>query len=365
MKGMVLAAGFGERMRPLTESRAKPTIPLLNRPLIAHTLEYLRRHGVSDVMINLHHLPESIRGMVGDGSRLQVRVSYSEEPQILGTAGGLKKAGSFFRDSGTFVLMNSDFVIDCDLAAAVREHHRSGALVTMVLTTPRHQANYGVVEVGEGGRIHSIAGRPADRTPPNAGRYTFTGLHLLEPEVLDAIPAGGRVEINRDVYPRLLEEGKAIRAHIHSGFWREFGTPRLYIDGSIALLSHGGGDALKGLRAAEGIFLDGVTLPGGPVLEPPILLGRGTVVGRSGVHLGGVITGRQVRIGDGCSLRSTIVWDGARIGDGARLADCIVTSGVCVPPGVSLSGKMLLRWDGFQEPKDRLERVGTCYLAGI
>lgn len=365
MKAMILAAGFGERMRPLTESRAKPSLPLLNRPLITHTLEYLRRHGVTEAVINLHHKPDSIRGAVGDGSRLGIKVSYSEEPNILGTAGGLKKAEDPFRGGGTFLMINSDFVTDCDLGAALKKHRETGALVTMVLTSLRHNVAYGVVEVDDRNRVLRIAGRPTGNPGVQASHYHFIGLHIIEPEVLDAIPAGGRSEINRDIYPRMLEDGKAIRAFIHPGFWHEFGTPQLYIDGSIALLRQGNDPSMNILRASEGIYLNSVSLPEDAVLESPILLGKGTTIGRKCSLLGGVITGRQVRIGNGCGLRSTIVWDGARIGDDARLADCIVTSGVYVPPGVSLSGKMLLRVDGFQGRKDRLERLGTCYMAGF
>jgi NDP-sugar pyrophosphorylase family protein len=365
MKAMVLAAGFGERMRPLTETRAKPALPLLNRTLIVHTLNYLQRHGVSEVVINLHHQPDSIRGTVGDGSRSAIKVSYSEEPVILGTAGGLKRAEAHFRGSGSFVMINSDSITDCDLGSALKKHRESGALATMVLTSPRREEDYGVVEVDERDRIVRIAGRPEGNPLPQTGRYTFTGLHVMEPEILDAIPADGPSEINRDIYPRLLSEGKMIRAFVHSGFWRELGNPRLYIDGSIALLSQGGDASLKDLRASEGIYLDRVSLPPGTVTEPPILLGRGTNLGRSCSLLGGVISGRQVQIGDGCGISSSIIWDGARIGDGVKLTDCIVTSGVYVPPGVTLSGKIILRAAGYQGRRNRLERLGTCYMAGI
>ena len=122
---------------------------------------------------------------------------------------------------------------------------------------------------------------------------------------------------------------------------------------------------MKELRAADGIYLDRVTLPPDLISELPILLGRGTVLGSRCSLLGGVIAGRQVRIGNGCCIRSTIIWDGARIGDDAKLADCIVTSGAYVPPGVSLAGKLLLRAEGYQGRKDCLERLGTCFMAGF
>src|SRR6185503_8431039 len=133
MKAMVLAAGLGERMWPLTEDRAKPSLPLLNRPIIAHTLEHLARHGVKEAVINLHYHPESIRGIVSDGSKLGIKVHYSEEPIILGTAGGLKKAEPLLQGSGSFFLVNSDSLTDCDLTAALKKHRESGALATMVL----------------------------------------------------------------------------------------------------------------------------------------------------------------------------------------------------------------------------------------
>ncbi len=122
MKAMILAAGLGERMWPLTEGRAKPSLPLLNRPIIAFTLEHLARNGVKEAVINLHYQPESIRGIVGDGRKLGLKVHYSEEPIILGTAGGLKKAEPLLKDSGTFLMINSDSLSDCDLAAAAGDH---------------------------------------------------------------------------------------------------------------------------------------------------------------------------------------------------------------------------------------------------
>src|SRR5712692_5191327 len=331
MKAMILAAGLGERMRPLTEGRAKPSLPLLNRPIIAHTLDYLKRFKISEVVINLHHHPESIRAVVGDGSRLGLKVHYSEEPVILGTAGGLKKAESFLREGEPFILINSDFVSDCDLEAAVRKHREAGALSTLVLAPPQPATDYGVVELGERERIVRISGRPAGEPDPHAGRYIFTGIHILEPAILDEIPSGRKVEINSEVYPRLIASGRMIRGALHSGLWRELGTPQLYIDGSVALLKEGKDSALQPLRSSStpGVYLDRTTLPKDASLEPPVLVGRG------------------VTIGPRCSLQAAVVWDGARIGDGARLSDCIVTSGVYVPPEVILSNKIVLRVEGY------------------
>jgi len=147
MKAMILAAGMGERMRPLTESRAKPSLPVLNRPIIVQTLAYLKGQGVDEAVINLHHHPESIRGLIGDGSRMGIKVQYSEEQTILGTAGGLKKAEAHFRNAGTFLMVNTDFVTDCDLAPAIAEHQKSGSRATLILTPSAPGSPYGSVEV--------------------------------------------------------------------------------------------------------------------------------------------------------------------------------------------------------------------------
>jgi NDP-sugar pyrophosphorylase family protein len=363
MKAMVLAAGLSERMRPLTEDRAKPSLPLLNRPIIVHTLEHLKRHGVEEVIINLHYQPESIRGIVGDGSRHGLKVHFSEEPIILGTAGGLKKAEEFLRD-GPFVLANADSVSDCDLGAALRKHQESDSVATMVLTPCDPAAAYGIVEVGEGDRIQRIAGHPPGDTDPRAGRYHFTGLHILEPEIFDLIPQG-RIDINRDVYPRLIASGKPPTAYVHAGFWRELGTPRLYLDGSMAILRERKDPTLQALRASDGIYLDKVSLPADVTAEPPVLAARGTTFGTTCALLGGVVIGRQARIGKGCSLRSTVVWDGARIGDGARLSECVVMSGVNVPPRVGLTGKIFLRPEGHHGGRNRFERLGGCWMTDL
>ncbi|HXH27880.1 MAG TPA: NDP-sugar synthase [Candidatus Polarisedimenticolia bacterium] len=366
MKAMVLAAGMGERMRPLTGGRAKPSLPLLNRPMIVHTLDYLRRHQVREVVINLHHQADSIRGVVGDGSRLGLRVHYSEEPTLLGTAGGLKKAEPLLRndDGGTFILINSDFACDCDLLAAVKKHRETGAMATLVLTPPRPGTDYGLVELGDRERILRLAGNPPGEPDPHAGRYVFTGIHVLEPGLFEQIPPNQKVEINRTVYPAMIAAGLSIRGFVHSGLWRELGTPRLYLEGTLAVLQDGRDPYLSSLRIGEGVFADRAEVPPGVSVEPPVLLGRGALLGER-TSLQGVVIGRQARVGRGCSLRTTIVWDGARIGDGAKLSDCIVTSGVYVPPSVSLAGKIILRVEGYQGTKQRLERLGGCFMTDL
>jgi NDP-sugar pyrophosphorylase family protein len=362
MKAMVLAAGLGERMRPLTESRAKPSLPLVNRPIIIQTLAYLKSHGVDEAVINLHYQPESIRGLVGDGSRIGLRVHFSEEQVILGTAGGLKKAEAHFRDAGTFILINSDFATDCDLSAAVQAHRQSKAVATLILAPRRGGTEYSPVVMDGEGRIVSIAGSGREG---EGEAFTFTGIHILEPSILSAIPSGVRFEINREVYPVLMHDGALIRGYVHPGFWREMGSPRLYLEGALEVLSQGWDNSLASMRVGEGIYLDGVVLPANSVAGAPLFVGRGSSIGSHCSLQGGVIIGRQCQVGAGCALRSTLIWDGARLADKVQLADCIVTSGVFVPPKTNLTGRILFRVDGYQGKKDHLERVGTSWAARL
>jgi NDP-sugar pyrophosphorylase family protein len=351
-------------MWPLTEERAKPSLPLINRPLIAHTLEALARHGITEAVINLHYQPESIRGLIGDGRKYGLKVHYSEEPVILGTAGGLKKAEPLLKDAGTLFMLNSDSLGDCDLTAVLKKHRETGAMATLVLRPQDPKSGYSTVETDDGHRIVRIAGLPEGGEDPKLGRYFFAGIHVFEPGIFDAIEPG-KSDINRDVYPRLITAGRLVKGYVHGGFWREFETPRLYLEGALAVLREGQNPSLKTLASSEGVYLDRVALPNDTVVEPPLFLGRGTAVGQGAALLGGVVIGRQVTIGKGCSLRTTLVWDGARIGDGTKLSECIVTSGVYVPPDQSLSNKIFLRAEGYQGKKKRMERLGSCWMLDL
>ena len=148
MKAMVLAAGFGERMKPLTWNRAKPALPLLNRPSVLHLLEHLARSGISQVILNLHYRPDTLRALEPSIKELGLRVGFSEEAVILGTGGGLKNAEAFLAD-GTFLMVNSDFVTDCPILLALEHHRQSQALATLILTPYREGTEYGAVEMGE------------------------------------------------------------------------------------------------------------------------------------------------------------------------------------------------------------------------
>lgn len=289
MKAMILAAGLGTRLHPLTTRLAKPAVPIGPRSLIEWIISHLARQGVDEIVINLHHLPETIRERVKTGAHLGVRVEYSiEEPEVLGTAGGLANAKSHFVDQDVFLLVNGDSLFELDLRAAVEAHRASGAIATMVLLPPR--PGYGAVHAADG-RVRSIAGRPAGRG--GGDPFHFSGRHILSPRIFDWLPDGVS-EINRDIYPALLDRGETIGAHIVEDTWRDLGDLASYLANTIGFL------------AAKGLLPDS-----GAVVDPSAV------------------------IEIGARVRSSIVWAGARVRAGAQLDECIVTTDAVVEPGES------------------------------
>lgn len=234
MKAMLLAAGTGERMRPLTRLVPKPATPVLGRPIAVQILQRLAVHGVTSAVVNLHHLPDQMKSLLGDGKTIGLGgIHYSHETSILGTGGGIEKAAPHLRGAGSILVHNADFLSDIDVRANLSHHRSSESLVTLILAPAR--AGYTPIEVDEGGRVLSIGGRPEADPDRVAGRYMFTGCHILDDEVLDRIPPGRPSNIIQDVYLGLVEEGR-VACRIHSGFWQEFGTPADYLDGSLRLL---------------------------------------------------------------------------------------------------------------------------------
>ncbi len=228
MKAMILAAGLGTRLRPLTNSIPKPLLPVDGVPLIVWNLLLLRQHGIVDVIINLHYLGHMIQEELGDGSRWGMHVSYSHEPVILGTGGGLKAVAEFFGDED-FIVLNSDTLSDIDVGQVIELHDSSRALVTMVLREDPNVDQWGVIETTQDNRILTIKGQGAHRLQYQGlvQKRMFAGVHMLNPHVLEHCPLGQPSSII-DAYVTELEVESTIMGHIHSGYWSDVGTPERY-----------------------------------------------------------------------------------------------------------------------------------------
>jgi len=330
MRGMLLAAGLGERMRPLTTSVPKPAVPVLGRPIGFQALRLLARAGVGRLTVNLHHLGERVREALGNADDVGCEsLDWTVEPEILGTGGGIRNAADHLRGEGTFVVRNADFLADVDLGEALDAHRRSGRPATLVLTPIRPP--YTPIEIDRERRITRIGARSVPGSTGSGAEFLFTGLHLLEEEILDRIPARDRSEIVRDVYLDLMEEGR-LGAWVHEGFWHEFGSPEGYLEGSLSLLALD--EATRG-RAADA---DPVRILG----AARVAVGAGADF-HAGVDLrGGVALGFATRVAEGTVLQDTIVMPEAWIGPGVRLCRSIVGPGAEVPAGFEGEGLFLV-----------------------
>lgn len=217
MRAMILAAGFGTRLRPLTDTRPKPLVDVAGHPMIAYPLALLREAGITEVVVNLHHLGGRVREALGDGSAFGVSITYSEEDPILDTGGGIKKVESFLR-GGTFVVLNSDSIMDLHLPSVIDWHRRHGALATMVLRPDPETARYGAIEVDANCRIRRFLGRP-ERVDEPLTPYMFAGVHVFEPELFSFM-GDGCFGITTETYPKMLAAGCPLYAYVFRGYWR-------------------------------------------------------------------------------------------------------------------------------------------------
>ena len=225
MKAMILAAGLGTRLRPLTNTVPKPLLPVAGTPLIVWNLLLLKRHGFHDVVINLHHLGPMIEQAVGNGSRFGLRIIYSREPVILGTGGGIKQAEPNFSGAPVLIL-NGDTLVEIDLEALWTFHRQRNAAATLVLRSDPDAARWGLVEVGEENRIVRITGHGQSEPTVTQPRM-FAGIHILHPRLLREIPKGKESSII-DAYVSGIQRNETVLGYDHQGYWSDIGTPERY-----------------------------------------------------------------------------------------------------------------------------------------
>lgn len=237
MRAMILTAGFGTRLRPLTNTMPKALVPVAGRPLIEYNLLLLKAHGIEDVVINLHHLGDKIRAALGDGSAYGLRIIYSPEDPILESGGGIKKAQPFL-DDGTFLVLNCDTIIDVNLHALIEAHQQTHATGTLVLRPDPEAARYGILETDPSSRLRRIRGEPAEvEVKEPLSQYMFTGCQVLEPRVFDFMPEIKPFSSTRETYPTMLRAGEPLYGFVHRGVWMTVDDPDAMARATQAIIS--------------------------------------------------------------------------------------------------------------------------------
>jgi len=291
MKGMILAAGYGERLWPLTADRTKPALPVLGVPLVGYVAEYLARFGIGEVVVNLHHEPDSVREALGDGRRFGVELQYVHEPEILGTSGALDNARALL-EGETLVVINGKIITDIDLNAVVTAHQDSGALATLVLLENKERERFSTIETRDG-LVTRFGGMPGKDGPVP---LMFTGIQVLDPRIFDYIPRGAFSHSTTDVYPQAIAKGERIAAHVAKGKWYELSTLQRYLDISLALMTAQGRDVDVG----ENCVIDEAATVSEAVLWDGVVVEAGARVKRA-------IVGEGVRIASGRSIEDAVV----------------------------------------------------------
>ena len=300
---MILSAGYGTRLWPLTEDRTKPAIPILGVPLVGYVAEYLARYGCTDILVNLHHRPGSVRSALGDGTQFGVTLRYIEEPVILGTSGALDNARDLL-EAGTFIVVNGKIITDINLSAALETHRKRKAMATLVLVPNAKRERFSIVNTADG-LITGFGGMP--QQGDTATPLMFTGIHIMEPEIFDYIPRGVFSDSVIDVYRPAIAEGRTIAAHVAEGKWFELSTLRRYLDISLQMLAETGASVTKGkdcvvakdADVTDAILWDNVTVESKATLKRVILaddvrIGAGDVITDAVVVPASLIAGKPI-----------------------------------------------------------------------
>jgi mannose-1-phosphate guanylyltransferase len=330
MRAMILAAGLGTRLRPLTYVMPKPVAPVLNRPIVAWIAELLSTHGFEQVVTNVSYLPEQIEEVLGDGSAFGLQVTYSEEPEPLGTAGGVGKVRDFLSETDSFLIISGDALTDIDLASMRAAHEANverGAIATLATKRVDDTTQFGVAITDDEGRIQGFQEKPE---PAEAlSDLANCGIYMFRREIFDHFPppdykspAGdedqpsGFVDWAMDVFPSLLDGDIPFYSHEIDAYWNDIGSVGEFVQGNLDALAGEVGIAPQAPAVSEGIYAaSGSDLDGVRVIAP-------------------VLIGPDSHIGEGASLHGpVVVGDGCRLGAGSMLRECVVLPGAEVPAG--------------------------------
>ncbi|MDE2292365.1 MAG: NDP-sugar synthase [Elusimicrobia bacterium] len=323
LKAMVLSAGAGTRLRPLTYETPKPMMPIVNRPVLHHVLDNLARHGVRDVVMNVHAYPEQVMRYCGDGSRWGVSIRYSREKTLLGTAGAVKRVEKWLKD-GPFLIMSGDGLSDVDLTALFEFHRRRRSIGTMVTKAIEEKFPYGVTLSGKNGRIKGFVEKPS--WGQFFSNQVNTGIYLFEPEVLRLIPRGF-YDFGHELWPKLLKLGKPIHAWEWEGYWCDVGSLAEYRRAQMACLDGKVHISIPGRQLRPRVWVEeGARIASTAELRAPCVIGTESLIGPHAVVGPHTVVGAGCRVGTGATLKSSILFNRVVVGEKAHLVNAIVGS---------------------------------------
>ena len=329
-KAVILVGGEGIRLRPLTNDIPKPMLPVLNHPFLEHTIRYLNKHGITEIILAMSYLPEVIKDYFGDGRRWGIELRYALEDNPLGTAGAVKNAEEYLKS--TFVVLNGDIFTGLDITAMYSSHLESKAKATLALTWVDSPSAFGVVETDGRHRIQRFVEKPAPGEATT--NWINAGVYILEPEVLQHIPENVHYMFERGLFPRLLELGVTMCGYQFQGQWLDMGTADKYLSLNCDLLLSDERPAFIGSPMEKEMYCagDAVIHPSSQIVGPVVIASRSRIGPRVSIK-GPVVLGPDCDIGDGAILEKAVLWQGVAVGEGSVLKKCVVGNNAKVQPG--------------------------------
>lgn len=362
MQAVILVGGEGTRLRPLTSGTPKPIVTFVDRPFMGFMLQWLARHGVDDVIMCCGFLATKVKEVLGDGSEWGVTLRFVEEPEPRGTAGALKYAEHLI--DGRFLMLNGDVLADIDITHQLEEHERTGARATLGLVPVEDPSAYGLVLCHDDGAVHGFLEKPGSGELVGVDEYLISaGVYVLERDVLDMIPEGREVSIEREVWPELVGEGLH-GCPARGAYWLDIGTPHRYLQGTWDILEGHVETAVserldpRRQSIARGAITDGAHITG------PVIVEAGARIGRGARIVGPTVIGRDVVIGPGAVVERSVVLEGAEIGPSAHVRHAIVAPRVRIGARTTLDDRVVLG-EGVTLGADNVLTRGMKLFPGV
>ncbi|MDD3059747.1 MAG: sugar phosphate nucleotidyltransferase [Sulfurimonas sp.] len=342
MKAVVMAGGFGTRIQPLTNSRPKPMLPIINRPMMQHTMMNLKDLGITEFIVLLYFKPEIIQDYFKDGSEFGIKITYVVPDDDYGTAGAVKLAQELIGDEN-FIIISGDLVTDFDFQKIFDYHKEKKSKLTITLTSVDNPLEFGVVIANENGKIEKFLEKPS--WGEVFSDTINTGIYIIEPEILNYIPKNENFDFAKDLFPRLMREVIELMAGNAEGYWRDVGNPESYRDVYDDLLSGKVNFKMPGIKT---VFPDGVlysdeayTLDKSIEIIGNVVLGKNVLL-ETGVKLNNVVLGDNVHIGPDCKIRNSVMWENVSVGKNAMLDGCVICNDNVIGKNFTVKAGMIL-----------------------
>ena len=357
MQAVIMAGGEGSRLRPLTSNMPKPMLPIANRPMMEHIVLLLKKHGITDVVATVQFLSSVIRNYFGDGSDLDVSLSYTTEEVPLGTAGSVLAAREFLTD--TFLVISGDALTDLDLPSVIEAHRANGAAATLVLKRVRDPLEFGIVMTDEDGRIERFLEKP---TWGQVFSDTInTGIYVIEPEVLDLIPPDQPYDFSSELFPLMLDKGLPLFGYITESYWTDVGNTDAYLQAHFDVLSGAVDIELDGFELRPTVWVgDDIEIHPTARIEGPALIADNCRIGAGAVIGAGTVIGTNAIVGDDAVVAQSVVMEGAHVGQYARMRGSVLgrgaslDRGAAVEEGAVLGDEVVVGAGAIIKPKVRI-----------